>query len=32
MVRSYYHVKRWRPGAIARQLRIHHGTVARVLA
>jgi transposase len=28
----YYHVERWRPGTIARQLRVHHGTVARVLA
>jgi transposase len=28
----YYHVERWRPGTIARQLHVHHGTVARVLA
>jgi hypothetical protein len=28
----YYHVERWRPGTIARQLGVHHGTVARVLA
>lgn len=28
----YYHVERWRPGTIARQLQVHHGTVARVLA
>ena len=28
----YYHVERWRPGTIARQLHLHHGTVARVLA
>jgi transposase len=28
----YYHVERWRPGTIAHQLQIHHGTVARVLA
>ena len=28
----YYHVEKWRTGAIARQLGIHHGTVARVLS
>ncbi|HEX4172819.1 MAG TPA: IS21 family transposase [Acetobacteraceae bacterium] len=28
----YYHVERWRIGTIARQLHVHHGTVARVLA
>src|SRR6516225_10431118 len=28
----YYHVEKWRPGTIARQLGVHHGTVARVLA
>lgn len=28
----YYHVEKWRGGTIARQLRVHHGTVARVLA
>src|SRR5215471_18109721 len=28
----YYHVEKWRAGTIARQLRVHHGTVARVLA
>ena len=28
----YYHVERWRAGTIARQLHVHHGTVARVLA
>ena len=28
----YYHVERWRPNTIARQLNVHHGTVARVLA
>jgi len=28
----YYHVEKWRVGTIARQLRVHHGTVARVLA
>ena len=28
----YYHVEKWRPGTIARQLHVHHGTVARVLA
>ncbi len=27
-----YHVERWRVGTIARQLGLHHGTVARVLA
>lgn len=27
----YYHVEKWRPGTIARQLHIHHGTVQRVL-
>jgi transposase len=28
----YYHVERWLPNTIARQLRVHHATVARVLA
>jgi len=28
----YYHVERWLPNTIARQLNVHHGTVARVLA
>ena len=28
----YHHVEKWRPGTIARQLHVHHGTVARVLA
>lgn len=28
----YYHVEKWRAGTIARQLGVHHGTVARVLA
>lgn len=28
----YYYVEKWRPGTIARQLHVHHGTVARVLA
>jgi transposase len=28
----YYHVERWRPRTIARQLHVHKGTVARVLA
>jgi transposase len=28
----YYQVEKWRPGTIARQLGVHHGTVARVLA
>ena len=28
----YYHVEKWRVGTIARQLRVHHGTVMRVLA
>lgn len=27
----YYHVERWRMNTIARQLHVHHGTVARVL-
>jgi transposase len=27
----YYHVERWRMNTIARQLYVHHGTVARVL-
>jgi hypothetical protein len=27
----YYHVEKWRIGTIARQLHVHHGTVARVL-
>jgi transposase len=28
----YYHVEKWRVSTIARQLGVHHGTVARVLA
>jgi transposase len=28
----YYHVEKWRIGTIARQLRVHHDTVMRVLA
>lgn len=28
----YYHVEKWPAGTIARQLHVHHGTVARVLA
>jgi hypothetical protein len=28
----YYHVEKWRIGTIARQLHVHHGTVARVLS
>jgi transposase len=28
----YYHVEKWRVGTIACQLRVHHGTVTRVLA
>ncbi len=28
----YYHVEKWRIGTIARQLHLHYGTVARVLA
>ena len=28
----YYHVERWLPNTIARQLNVHYGTVARVLA
>jgi len=28
----YHHVERWRPNTIARQLHVHYGTVARVLA
>jgi len=28
----YYHVEKWRVGTIARQLRVHHATVVRVLA
>jgi len=28
----YYHVEKWRVGTIARQLGVHHGTVARVLS
>ena len=28
----YYHVEKWRIGTIARQLRVHPETVARVLA
>jgi hypothetical protein len=27
-----YHVDKWRVGTIARQLRVHHGTVMRVLS
>lgn len=27
----YYHVEKWRAGTIARQLKVHHGTVERVL-
>jgi transposase len=27
----YYHVEKWRMGTIARQLRVHHGAVKRVL-
>lgn len=27
----YHHVEKWRVGTIARQLRVHHGTVQRVL-
>src|ERR1700692_2598131 len=27
----YYHVEKWLVGTIARQLHVHHGTVARVL-
>ena len=28
----YYHVEKWRVGTIARQLHVHHGTVAQSLA
>lgn len=28
----YHHVEKWLPGTIARQLHVHYGTVARVLA
>jgi IS30 family transposase len=28
----YYHVEKWRINTIAKQLRVHHSTVARVLA
>ena len=28
----YYHVEKWRINTIARQLRVHHSTVQRVLA
>src|SRR5438105_12640667 len=28
----YHHVEKWRVGTIARQLRVHYGTVMRVLA
>jgi predicted DNA-binding protein (UPF0251 family) len=28
----YYHAERWRVGTIAKQLRVHRDTVARVLA
>lgn len=31
-VLRYYHVEKWRPGTIARQLHVHHSTVERVLA
>jgi DNA-binding transcriptional regulator LsrR (DeoR family) len=27
----YYHVEQWRTGTIARQLKVHHGTVERTL-
>jgi transposase len=27
----YYHVEKWRVGTIARQLRVHHGSVERIL-
>jgi transposase len=30
-IQRYYHVERWRTGTIARQLKVHHGTVERVL-
>lgn len=30
-IQRYYHVERWRTGTIARQLKVHHGTVQRVL-
>ena len=32
LVRRLYHVEKWRIGTIARQLGLHHNTVARVLA
>ena len=28
----YHHVEKWRVGTIARQLRVHHETVVRVLS
>lgn len=28
----YYHAEKWMIGTIAAQLKVHHGTVARVLA
>jgi transposase len=31
-VLRYYHAEHWRIGTIAAQLRVHHGTVTRVLA
>ena len=31
-IQRYYHVERWRIGTIARQLKVHHGTVQRVLS
>ena len=30
-IQRYYHVERWRTGTIARQLKVHHGSVERVL-
>ena len=30
-IQRYYHVERWRTGTIARQLKVHYGTVQRVL-
>ena len=30
-IQRYYHVERWRIGTIARQLKLHHGTVERIL-
>jgi transposase len=32
LILRYFHVEKWRSNTIARQLAIHHGTVARVLA